>query len=163
MTKYYNYLIVVFIALGTLALMRWNALIRYSSYADGSANDLIEEKEKHFKNLKQLTFSGENAEAYFSSDSKKLIFQSHDGEGKCDQIYTMDLKSGKIEMVSTGDGVTTCAFLSIQKTKKSFMQVRIIMLSNALLSQILAKGMFGSSMNHMIYLVLNLMGQVLSK
>ena len=118
MTKYYNYLIVVFIALATLALMRWNALNRYSSYVDGSANDLIEEKEKHFKNLKQLTFSGENAEAYFSSDSKKLIFQSHDGEGKCDQIYTMDLKSGEIEMVSTGDGVTTCAFFEYPKNEK---------------------------------------------
>ena len=118
MTKYYNYLIVVFIALATLALMRWNAVNRYSSYVDGSANDLIEEKEKHFKNLKQLTFSGENAEAYFSSDSKKLIFQSHDGEGKCDQIYTMDLKSGEIEMVSTGDGVTTCAFFEYPKNEK---------------------------------------------
>lgn len=118
MTKYYNYLIVVFIALATLVLMRWNAVNRYSSYADGSANDLIEEKEKHFKNLKQLTFSGENAEAYFSSDSKKLIFQSHDGEGKCDQIYTMDLKSGEIEMVSTGDGVTTCAFFEYPKNEK---------------------------------------------
>ena len=32
--------------------------------------------EKHFKNLRQLTFSGQNAEAYFSHDGKELIFQS---------------------------------------------------------------------------------------
>ncbi len=86
-------------------------------FVDGSANKLIDKNEKHFKNLKQLTFSGENAEAYFSSDSKKLIFQSHDGEGKCDQIYTMDLKTGKIDMVSTGDGVTTCSFFEYPKMK----------------------------------------------
>ena len=44
--------------------------------------------EQHLKNIKQLTFGGENAEAYFSSDGKQLIFQSkRDGRG-CDQIYT---------------------------------------------------------------------------
>lgn len=117
MKKYFNYLIVILIAFGTLTLMRWNAINRYASFVDGSANELIEENEKHFKNLRQLTFSGENAEAYFSSDSKKLIFQSHDGEGKCDQIYTMDLKTGKIEMVSTGNGVTTCAYFEYPKNE----------------------------------------------
>ena len=79
---------------------------------------MIDKNEKHFKNLKQLTFSGENAEAYFSSDSNKLIFQSHDEEGQCDQIYTMDLKTGKVDMVSTGDGVTTCAFFEYPKNEK---------------------------------------------
>ena len=42
-------------------------------------NSLIVEGESHFKNIAQLTFSGENAEAYFSPDGKKLIYQSHDG------------------------------------------------------------------------------------
>ena len=90
--------------------MRWNAVNNYSNFADGTSNKFIEDGERHFKNLRQLTFSGENAEAYFSPDSKELIFQAHDGEGKCDQIYTMDLKTGEIKMVSTGKGVTTCAF-----------------------------------------------------
>ena len=40
------------------------------------ANPLIINGEKHFKNLKQLTFGGNNAEAYWSFDSKKLVFQS---------------------------------------------------------------------------------------
>ena len=118
MTRYYHYILVILLALGTLTLMRWNALNRYGSYVDGSANELIHKNEKHFKNLKQLTFSGENAEAYFSSDSNKLIFQSHDEEGQCDQIYTMDLKTGKVDMVSTGDGVTTCAFFEYPKNEK---------------------------------------------
>jgi TolB protein len=72
------------------------------------SNELIQKAENHFKNLRQLTFSGENAEAYFSADGKKLIFQAHDGDSLCDQIYIMDIFSGSAEMVSTGNGVTTC-------------------------------------------------------
>jgi Tol biopolymer transport system component len=117
-TKPIHYLIVVIFAIAFMGLMRSRALKQNNSFVDGSANELILEKESHFKNLQQLTFSGENAEAYFSSDSKKLIFQSHDGDGKCDQIYTMDLKTGKIDMVSTGDGVTTCAFFEYPKNEK---------------------------------------------
>jgi Periplasmic component of the Tol biopolymer transport system len=110
MTKFYPYFIVILFALGILALLRWNAVHRYSSFVDDRSNEFIVPEEKPFKILRQLTFSGENAEAYFSSDSKKLIFPSHDGDGKCDQIYTLVLKTGTIEMVSTGDGVTTCSF-----------------------------------------------------
>jgi Tol biopolymer transport system component len=71
---------------------------------------LIYPGEKHFRNLRQLTFSGENAEAYFSADGRKLIYQAHEGEGRCDQIYILDLATGESELVSTGAGVTTCAF-----------------------------------------------------
>ena len=71
---------------------------------------LIQKGEIHFKNLRQLTFSGENAEAYFSADGEKLIFQAHDGDSLCDQIYIMDIASGFTELVSTGTGVTTCSF-----------------------------------------------------
>jgi len=74
------------------------------------SNYLIQKGEEHLHNLRQLTFSGENAEAYFSSDGKKLIFQSHNGDSLCDQIYIMDIVSGSTEMVSTGNGVTTCSF-----------------------------------------------------
>ena len=105
-----EYAIVIALAVGFLGLMRWNAVQQNTSLVDGSANEHIVENEIHFKNLRQLTFSGENAEAYFSSDSKKLIFQSHDGDGLCDQIYIMDIKSGEFELVSTGDGVTTCGY-----------------------------------------------------
>ncbi len=68
------------------------------------------EGERHLKNIKQLTFAGENAEAYFSSDGKQLIFQSkRDGRG-CDQIYTMNIDGSNVKMVSTGKGRTTCSF-----------------------------------------------------
>ena len=113
-----NYIIVIVITLGFLGLMRWNTIKQSSTLVDGSSNIHIVENEIHFKNLRQLTFSGENAEAYFSSDSKKLIFQGHDGDGLCDQIYIMDIKSGEFELVSTGDGVTTCGYFQYPNNNK---------------------------------------------
>jgi len=66
--------------------------------------------EKHLKNIKQLTFGGENAEAYFSPNGKQLVFQSkRDGRG-CDQIYTMNADGSNLKMVSNGEGRTTCAY-----------------------------------------------------
>ncbi len=66
--------------------------------------------EKHLKNIKQLTFGGENAEAYFSSDSKQLIFQSKRDQLKCDQIFTMNIDGSNVKMVSNGEGRTTCSY-----------------------------------------------------
>jgi len=67
-------------------------------------------EEKHLRNVRQLTEGGENAEAYFSADNKLLIFQAHEGEDKCDQIYVMDLEGKNKRMVSTGRGRTTCSY-----------------------------------------------------
>src|SRR4030095_1130698 len=73
-------------------------------------NGLNVQGEKHLTNIKQLTFGGENAEAYFSSDGKQLSFQSkRDGRG-CDQIYTMNADGSNIRMVSNGEGRTTCSY-----------------------------------------------------
>ncbi len=66
--------------------------------------------EKHLKNIKQLTLGGENAEAYFSFDGKKLIFQSKRDGRKCDQIYSMNIDGSGVKMVSNGDGRTTCSY-----------------------------------------------------
>jgi TolB protein len=66
--------------------------------------------EDHLTNIKQLTFSGENAEAYFSFDGSKLIFQSTSRDGGCDQIYTMNLDGSDVELVSTSEGRTTCSY-----------------------------------------------------
>src|SRR5215831_7488219 len=66
--------------------------------------------EKHLANIKQLTFAGENAEAYFSPDGKRLIFQSHrPPEATCDQMYTMNIDGSDVRKVSVG-GRTTCGF-----------------------------------------------------
>ena len=73
------------------------------------------EGEKHFKNMKQLTFGGDNAEAYFSFDNKNLVFQASNSKwgAECDQIFMMsvDGADGKIPpMLSTGKGRTTCSY-----------------------------------------------------
>jgi Zn-dependent M28 family amino/carboxypeptidase len=68
--------------------------------------------ERHFASVKQLTFGGENAEAYFSHDGTQLSLQAHgEGAGGCDRIYRMLADgSAKPIQVSNGEGATTCAF-----------------------------------------------------
>src|SRR5262245_47128946 len=73
-------------------------------------SDLTLPQEKHLRNIKQLTFGGENAEAYFSADGKKLIFQSSRDGRECDQIYTMNIDGSDVKMISNGDGRTTCSY-----------------------------------------------------
>lgn len=75
-----------------------------------NAQNLAVEGEKHLQNIKQLTFGGENAEAYFSSDGKKLSFQSKRDNLQCDQIFTMNSDGSGLKMVSNGEGRTTCAY-----------------------------------------------------
>ncbi len=72
--------------------------------------DMATAQEKHLRNVHQLTFGGQNAEAYFSADGKKLIFQSSHGDVKCDQIFEMNIDGTDQHMVSTGKGRTTCSF-----------------------------------------------------
>jgi Tol biopolymer transport system component len=71
---------------------------------------LRDPREVHLRNMRQLTVAGENAEAYFSADGTRLIYQSRkQGEG-CDQIHTLDLATGATRLVSTGAGRTTCSY-----------------------------------------------------
>jgi TolB protein len=72
--------------------------------------DLTIKGETRISNIKQLTFGGENAEAYFSRNGKKLIFQSKRDDRGCDQIYTMNIDGSDVKMVSNGDGRTTCSY-----------------------------------------------------
>jgi Tol biopolymer transport system component len=76
----------------------------------GQNEKLLFPGERRLKNIKQLTFGGENAEAYFSFDGKKLIFQSKRDGRNCDQIYTMNIDGSEVKMVSTGFGRTTCSY-----------------------------------------------------
>ena len=66
--------------------------------------------EKHLANIKQLTFGGENAEAYFSFDGKQLVFQSKRDGRSCDQIYRMNVDGSDVKMISSGEGRTTCSY-----------------------------------------------------
>jgi Tol biopolymer transport system component len=62
------------------------------------------------ENIQQLTKGGQNAEAYWSPDGKRLIFQSTRGQSQCDQIYVMNADGSNQHMVSTGKGRTTCGY-----------------------------------------------------
>jgi TolB protein len=66
--------------------------------------------ESHFRNLRMLTFEGQNAEAYFSADDRQLIFQATPRGAGCDQIYVMDVDGRNRRRVSSGSGRTTCAY-----------------------------------------------------
>lgn len=77
--------------------------------------------EKHFKNIQQLTFGGDNAEAYFGFDNQNIVFQrTNPKEGlNCDQIFWGKIPSKndkfKYDLVSTGTGRTTCAYIMPDK------------------------------------------------
>ncbi len=71
---------------------------------------LYKGEEQFLANVKQLTFEGENAEAYLSFDETQLIFQSRKGGSDCDQIYIMTLDGSGKRLVSTGKGRTTCSY-----------------------------------------------------
>src|SRR5919202_2941113 len=66
--------------------------------------------EPHLAHIKQLTRGGENAEAYFSSDGRRLIFQSTRDGRACDQQYVMRIDGTDVRRVSTGVGKTTCGY-----------------------------------------------------
>jgi Tol biopolymer transport system component len=68
------------------------------------------ENETRLATLRQLTFGGQNAEAYWSFDETKLIFQATRGTLKADQIFIMNDDGSDLRMVSTGFGRTTCAY-----------------------------------------------------
>jgi len=60
--------------------------------------------------IKQLTFGGQNAEAYWAPDGKRIIFQSTRDGRDCDQEYVMNADGSGVHMVSTGKGRTTCGY-----------------------------------------------------
>src|SRR6185436_4977412 len=66
--------------------------------------------ETHLQNIHQLTFGGDNAEAYFSFDGSVITFQATNPDWKisCDQIYYSTLANFSPTLLSTGSGRTTC-------------------------------------------------------
>ena len=87
----------------------WNFNEITASKGSLTGDSLIYPQEKHFKNMQMLTNGGENAEAYFSFDGSKIIFQST-GEYECDQIFIMNTDGTGKHLVSTGKGRTTCSY-----------------------------------------------------
>jgi Tol biopolymer transport system component len=69
--------------------------------------------ERHLSRIRQLTFGGNNAEAYFSPDGNRLIFQRQESVSSgCDQQYVMNADGSGMRRVSNGLGRTTCGYFS---------------------------------------------------
>jgi Tol biopolymer transport system component len=67
--------------------------------------------ERHLRNIRQLTFGGNNAEAYFSPDGERLVFQRQERIDRgCDQQYVMKADGRDLRRVSNGLGRTTCGY-----------------------------------------------------
>ena len=74
------------------------------------ASGLLAQTPEHLANIRQLTNGGENAEAYWAPDGKRIIFQSTRDKLACDQIFIMNADGSDQHMVSTGKGRTTCGY-----------------------------------------------------
>ncbi|MET0386263.1 MAG: M28 family peptidase [Polyangiales bacterium] len=73
-------------------------------------------EERHFAELRQLTFEGENAEAYFSFDGQQVSMQRRTADMGCDRIYTLPIFAQGVPVanqaphqISNGQGATTCS------------------------------------------------------
>jgi Tol biopolymer transport system component len=112
-------IIVVAIVIATIASVSFKNHAWDSVTKTSPKDTILFEGEKHFANIKQLTFGGDNAEAYFSYDGKWLIFQrTNPKEGiMCDEMFIgkIPAKPGeKFEpkRISSGKGRTTCGFFT---------------------------------------------------
>jgi hypothetical protein len=74
------------------------------------STSLVWPGERHLANVRQLSFGGENAEAYWSFDGKLLIFQSTRDGAPCDQQFVMAPDGSSVRRVSNGAGRTTCGY-----------------------------------------------------
>jgi hypothetical protein len=90
----------------------------HDTHTGATATDTVQyADERHFASVRQLTWGGDNAEAYWSSDSRKVVFQATNEKwnAPCDQIYfawvdSTDMRHAAPPMLSTGLGRTTCSY-----------------------------------------------------
>jgi len=110
-------LVLVFVLVPVLIFVLTGALLAATAAAESPAPALPRPhdpapEERHLGPLLMLTDGAENAEAYFSSDGRRLVFQSNREPYGCDQIYVMPVAGGQPRLVSTGEGRTTCAYFA---------------------------------------------------
>ena len=80
------------------------------SLASAGPASLQAQTAKFLSNIRQLTHGGQNAEAYWSPDGERLVFQATRAGNSCDPLYVMGADGSDLRMVSTGKGVTTCGY-----------------------------------------------------
>ena len=97
----------IFVGIGAVLL---TGAVRHS---DPGVYWPAEPGETHLRNIRQITFGGNNAESYFSADGKRLIFQHKDSVDKtkgCDQEFVMSIDGSDVHRISNGHGRTTCGY-----------------------------------------------------
>jgi Tol biopolymer transport system component len=107
-----------FLLLSAMLVFGFSIAERHPVAAPFDVDSLRYPKEKHLKNVRQLTFGGDNAEAYWSFDGTRVSFQSNNKAWglACDQIFYLKvdgpaLQAGKQpQLISTGKGRTTCSY-----------------------------------------------------
>src|SRR5438046_3824810 len=75
-----------------------------------AAASILAAQSPHLSGIRQLTHGGQNAEAYWSPDGRRLIFQTTRPPYECDQIFVMNADGTDQHLVSTGKGRTTCGY-----------------------------------------------------
>ncbi len=103
------------LAMGVMVFSLWAYEAMASEPEKSGATSQESQVEPHLANITQLTVGGKNAEAYFSFDGDRLIFQSTKDPEKpnllnCYQMYVMDLDGKNVSRVSPGYGGTTCGY-----------------------------------------------------
>jgi len=95
-----------------LLLLSWSGWLAAGEALTTTTDTPASPDETHLKNIRQLTFGGQNAEAYFSHDGSELIFQSTRDDLQCDTIFRMNSDGSNVRQISSGRGVTTCSFIA---------------------------------------------------
>lgn len=95
----------------------------------GYSAPVLHPNERHLRNLRQLTFGGENAEAYFAKDGRHLIMQSTTAQDRCDQIYSLEVPVGSAPLgplrpISLGHGRNTCSYYFPDNSRVLFASTR---------------------------------------
>ena len=93
-------------------------LLTVSATAVAQKSDsLVYPDEKHFKNMRQLTFDGDNAEAYWSYDGSRIIFQRKNEQENipCDRMFIGRIPQDPNDKfvykpASNGKGRNTCGY-----------------------------------------------------
>uniref|UniRef100_A0A914Z663 Uncharacterized protein n=1 Tax=Panagrolaimus superbus TaxID=310955 RepID=A0A914Z663_9BILA len=91
---------------------------RYAGFiSSNQSSTIVFEGEKHLQNIRQLTFTGQNAEGYFAFQSNSIVYQAAGGDygSQCDGIYRLNYNPDSEDItpqrLSTGLGSCTCSYL----------------------------------------------------
>jgi TolB protein len=114
------------LAIGVVAIAACARPRAVDAPAAPAATVAADSGERHLADIHQLTFGGENAEAYFSADGRRLTFQSTRDGRACDQQYVMDVDGRNLRRVSTGTGKTTCGYFHADDRRVFFASTHAV-------------------------------------